>query len=309
MPPLEQRCAHGFIRSIAPCWSCDGAAVRPGAKETLQRLEPYNFDDLKGQTIAGARVTERVTTVLGKAQWHCVCECGESFIEQGVILRRKEKQGTVACCASCKPKHRKGGSGKSHRAVRSISELPRAPSPVRLVDPARSPMPRWWRIELDEKGNMQSCVAVEHRGEANEKQFLYVLAHNQKEAGRLAWNAYCRLAQIRHRAKITREGKCPWCGRAQDREAGKRCGLCLANDRARAAAAKARKAGEDVAMPDTHQTRAARLAAERAEHRIDVLREVRREVMDRSPREFYGWLDDQIAGIVSGQLTASREAG
>ena len=180
------------------------------------------------------------------------------------------------------------------RCLEPVPETQPSPTPNVPIHVDGDRVLRWWRLELDAKGSVVSCIAVEHRGEAGERRFLYVEAHDQAEAGRLAWNAYCRLAQVRHRAKMTREGKCPWCGRQQDRKAGRRCSVCLSNDRARAATNKAIKAGQNVAAPDGLVTRAARLERERGEFRLQILGEVRKVAVERTPREFFRWLDEQL---------------
>ncbi|HCG01693.1 MAG TPA: hypothetical protein DEV93_14250 [Chloroflexi bacterium] len=322
MVEIETRCGHGFLRSVVPCGICDGAERKKPAPGKIPTGEQYNFVDMSNTTVAGCRVESRAQNLTGNARWDCVCECGAKFIEYGTVLREKDKRGGVATCPDCKGKHRKPRAVGPNLKFRPIPEEHQVKPPVRLVEPLAESTPapvteqlanpaevgsllRWWRLELDAKGSVVSCTAVEHRGEAGERQFIYVEAHDQKEAGRLAWNAYCRLAQVRHRAKMTREGKCPWCGRQQDRKAGRRCSVCLAGDRARAATNKAIKAGQNVAAPDGLVTRAARLERERGEFRLQILGEVRKVAVERTPREFFQWLDEQL-GIDGGQVTAAK---
>jgi hypothetical protein len=81
--------------------------------------------------------------------------------------------------------------------------------------------------------------------------------------------------------------------------------VCLAGDRARAATNKAIKAGQNVAAPDGLVTRAARLERERGEFRLQILGEVRKVAVERTPREFFQWLDEQL-GIDGGQVTAAK---
>lgn len=162
---------------------------------------------------------------------------------------------------------------------------------------------RWWRIEVNEDGKVLSCVAVEHV-EKNGKLFFYVQAHDQKEAGRIAWNRFCRDIQRVRRVKLAREGKCPWCGRATDRESGKRCSRCLDSDKVYKKRQTAKEAGKVVPPLDRSIAVAARKAEEREATvaaakpslRLDVLLEVQQAWQDASTNGlFTRWLNQQIA--------------
>jgi hypothetical protein len=283
--------------------------------ETIPTTRRANLVDMSGTTVAGCMVEAREPNGDGNARWRCICACGERFVDFGVVLREKEKRGYTASCDDCKAKRKLERIGKPNPNLKAYPIAPEhaEPAPVLRVVPEPvqvyvSRVLRWWRLELDAKGSVLSCTAVEHRGEAGERQFLYVEAYDQKEAGRLAWNAYCRLAQARHRAKMTSEGCCPWCGRKQDRKPGRRCNTCLAGDRARAATNKALKAGQNVPAPDAQVTRATRLQSERAEYRLQILGEVRKVALERTPRDFLRWLDEEL-GLHSGQVTAEKAVG
>lgn len=316
------RCEHGFERTVVKCEICDAAEIR--AKKIHGKLptgEQYNFKDMTGLMIAEVKVESRAPNVNGNARWRCICGCGATFVEEGLVLRRKDKHGEIASCEACRPKHRKRRTPRHSRTGIRNPNLKFRPIPAEHAeaapkktqpDPDAAPQdaqrgvgPRWWRIELDEKGSVQSCIAVEHRGEPGERRFFYVLALDQKAAGRAAWNEHVKLEQRERRRRSIREGRCPWCPRMQDRAPGKRCSACLQKEILCDQRRRAKAAGGDVERPDRltalNKSRDERLR----EHRVDVLREVRREAMDRSPREFHQWLDVQIDG---GQVTAQSEA-
>jgi hypothetical protein len=102
-PPIEYRCAHGFLRSLIKCEVCDA-----GDLSSLSEREPGespNFKDLTNKRVAGCLVQSRAPNVGGRARWRCICDCGEIFTEDGQYLRVKEKEGRVACCVNCRWKH------------------------------------------------------------------------------------------------------------------------------------------------------------------------------------------------------------
>jgi hypothetical protein len=151
---------------------------------------------------------------------------------------------------------------------------------------------RWWRIEVGPSGKVVSCREVEdHDAGPNRATVFFVKARCQAEAGRRAWNEYCRLVQSRRRGELKAAGKCCWCARRNDRAPGKRCSRCLeaetARDRVHLAAAR----GELVELPNRAASIAARAEGERREIRLSVLGEVR-EAFERSQTlgQFAEWL-------------------
>jgi hypothetical protein len=160
---------------------------------------------------------------------------------------------------------------------------------VAVVDP-------WWRIEVDADGKVVACVQVAESGDASHDVF-YVQAATRSEAGRRAWNAYCKVNQTRRRAKLAAEGKCPWCGEKNDRPKGRRCRACLLRDSKyeRDRRARARARGEDVPAPDRSVAIAARANEERRRIRLTILREVRTAWRDaESTLAFIQWLRDEL---------------
>ena len=146
---------------------------------------------------------------------------------------------------------------------------------------------RWWRLELDAGGKVKSCTPVEHCGAEGEPQFIYVQARDQKEAGRAAWNAYCKIAVQRRRAKLIAEGKCPWCARESDRPRGKRCTVCLGKE------SKARADRKLGIVKSRDQIVSGWKNHKLQEQRVAVLREVWRAMNDRSPGDFRAWLESE----------------
>lgn len=73
----------------------------------------YNFVDMTGVRIGRVVVDSRAANVCGNARWHCRCDCGGIFIDQGIHLRsvmKSEREGTRKypfSCPACRPK-RKG---------------------------------------------------------------------------------------------------------------------------------------------------------------------------------------------------------
>lgn len=153
----------------------------------------------------------------------------------------------------------------------------------------------WWRIEVDGKGKVVSCRKVEKAEKAHASVF-YVQAETREQAGRAAWNAYCRAEVRKRRERYRAEGRCMWCGRPNDRDPGKRCSICLAKSKRHNARRHARARGEDVEPPDRVAALADRRQQDRLAIRVEVLREVRELLDELSGDDLKRWLDVQIGG-------------
>lgn len=123
----------------------------------------------------------------------------------------------------------------------------------------------WWRIQVDGAGKVVDCRVVESAEEDGADVF-FVRASTRAEAGRRAWNAYTSRLNKRRRARYIAEGRCGYCGRAQDREPKKRCSVCLKKHAGHKARSDARLRGEEVAPAD----RAASIAARAEEQRQQI---------------------------------------
>lgn len=162
----------------------------------------------------------------------------------------------------------------------------------------------WWRLELDAKGKVLSCVRVEQVVKAETEGFLYVQATSEKQAGRRAFNEYMRLRTAAQRKKLISEGKCAWCCRKNDREATKRCSRCLTSDLEHCRRYRARRRGEEVEPANKAATIAARAqeqrqsirAEEAGKTRLLVLLEVQK-TWENAPSNgrFTAWLQAQIS--------------
>lgn len=101
----EFRCDHGFLGSHVKCpEGCHGpvlAREKAIAKEGTSGSHP-TFSNLKGKTIAGARVIDRAQNVDGNAQWDCVLVCGHRRIVSGIQLRKTEKANRQLRCTHCR---------------------------------------------------------------------------------------------------------------------------------------------------------------------------------------------------------------
>lgn len=154
----------------------------------------------------------------------------------------------------------------------------------------------WWRIEVDVKGKVVSCRKVEKASKARSSVF-YVQAETREQAGRAAWNAYCRAQQRERRERLRADGLCMWCGRANDRDPEKRCSICLAKSRRHNARRDAKARGEDVAPADRTAALADRRELDRLAIRLEVLREVRGLLDELSLAELRKWLDVQVSPL------------
>ena len=168
----------------------------------------------------------------------------------------------------------------------------------------------WWRIEVNASGKVVDCRVVEH-ADADGSHVFYVRASNQKEAGREAWNAYCRAVMRARRVKLKAENKCR-CGRPNDREPGKRCTICLEADKTYGKRARERAAGKKV-EPLNRQDALQRRRAEEQQRaveqtkpsvRLQVLLEVQEAWQNASNNAaFTRWLNAEIE-----KLTGRRVA-
>jgi len=152
----------------------------------------------------------------------------------------------------------------------------------------------WYRVEVSDSGKTVTIKKVERR-ENDTSDVFFVLAIDEKQAGRKAFNEYMRVAQARRRAKLIAEGKCPWCSRKNDRGSGKRCSICLRSNLGYEARRRARVKGEDIPRPDRAVAVEKRKSADREAIRADVLIEVQRAWTNaRTHGQFSQWLADQV---------------
>lgn len=155
---------------------------------------------------------------------------------------------------------------------------------------------RWWRIEVNATGKVVSCRAVESAGD-DDAHVIYVLARDQREAGRHAWNEYCRIRQTKRNARLAAEGKCR-CGRHADRGAGKRCSGCLQLLQRQNERRRARARGEQLPKVDPRATKQERREADETALRLAILMEVLSAWQDaQTNASFTRWLTAQIARL------------
>lgn len=167
---------------------------------------------------------------------------------------------------------------------------------------------RWWRIEVGADGKVVSCRQVEDVDAGqNGGGVFYVKALNRADAGRLAWNDYCRRQQQHRHVELKAQGKCPYCGRPNDRTAGKRCSFCLSAESGRKKAKRATARGELVELPNRAASIAARANDERRELRLALLGEVREAFEQMSTvGEFARWLAQRIRAESPSQPAAKK---
>lgn len=162
---------------------------------------------------------------------------------------------------------------------------------------------KWWRIETDAAGKVLSCQEVESVGKDSRRVF-FVRGETRDEARRRAWNAYCAVRQRARHVRLIAEGKCPHCGRPNDRQAT-RCSKCLEQRNARSLRKRAIARGDVVPMPSRADAVAARANDERRAMRVELLTEVQ-ENFQRfgTVGQFARWLADRIRQ--ENQATARR---
>lgn len=159
----------------------------------------------------------------------------------------------------------------------------------------------WFRCELAADGTLLSCRRVEASSKDGTRVF-YRQARSEKDAGRLAFLAYQRMHNKRRRRQYIKEKRCPYCGRPQDREAGKRCSVCLKNHATDNARAQARKLGEEVEKPDPKVARKERREVEDQAIRLEVLEEVAASwKKHNNVWSFVVWLRGEIKRLKGGK--------
>ncbi len=155
-----------------------------------------------------------------------------------------------------------------------------------------------FRVEVDQDGKVISIREVERAG-TDRGGVFYIRARSEKAAGKAAFNAYYKLRVRARRAKLRAEGKCD-CGRPRDlpvapgsKTLRALCRACTESNRESHDRKRRRDAGEAVPMPDKGETLRRRREAERAEDRLEILRQVnRRFLADRAG--FARWLQGEI---------------
>lgn len=145
---------------------------------------------------------------------------------------------------------------------------------------------RWFRVELTASGDLISCRQVDV-ARTDTARVFYVAAESSEKAQRAVFDAYHRKIQQERRARLTSEGKCPWCGCKADRGRGLRCKVCNKHNE-ESARANARKRGEQLELVPR--------VASRAGGRYLVLVEVQQAWREaENNASFTRWLEREIA--------------
>lgn len=106
------RCAHGFERGLGLCPECREApearprvpSSEPRRRGDVTRFSHPGFQDMAGETLAGAAVLRRAPNVDGNACWLVRAACGHELVIQGIALRAAHKRGGTLQCIWCRPK-------------------------------------------------------------------------------------------------------------------------------------------------------------------------------------------------------------
>jgi hypothetical protein len=152
---------------------------------------------------------------------------------------------------------------------------------------------RWWRVEVDERGNVLACGSVAGPG-AKGARLFYIEAASVKDAKRLgkaAFNEYCRTKVRATRARLAAEGLCR-CG-AKRLPGLKKCEKCRRQDNASHKRHYRRSKGEVVVAPNRFETVAANREAASRARRLEILQEVQSAFV-REPGAFARWLQAEI---------------
>lgn len=159
---------------------------------------------------------------------------------------------------------------------------------------------------VDGVPSVVSCEPVPEP-ERDSTDVFYVRAQSREQAGRRAWSSYTNRQNARRRAEYIQKGRCGWCGRANDRDAGKRCSVCLKNHATHRARSDARARGEAVPPPDRAASIAARAQEQRAEIKAEASEQARLSVLLEVQEAWQGsgtngaftrWLADAISSAV-----------
>lgn len=163
----------------------------------------------------------------------------------------------------------------------------------------------WYRVEIGADGKIDPhrITAVDH-ADHDLGGIFFVKATSAQEAARLAFRLYQLADNRRRRARYTAEGRCPYCGRAQDRATGRRCSVCVEAHSAAGKRQRAKARGEVVEKPSTYESRQRNRETEREAHRLEVLREVHRRFLaaqgDRGA--FARWLLKEIEALAGREV-------
>lgn len=170
----------------------------------------------------------------------------------------------------------------------------------------------WFRVELDEKGQLISSKQVDsddhQRGDGRS---VFYFSRTSKEAAEsAAYREYHRLRITARRAKYAKEGRCK-CGRHRDKETATdrafvTCPACRALHAPQHARAVARQKGlEPVAPP----TKADYFVSRRNEEKLELLLEVQDKFMRLTMGPFGKWLQGEIEKLQPKQATKLRVVG
>lgn len=163
----------------------------------------------------------------------------------------------------------------------------------------------WWRVTTDEKDKVVSCVLAGPEHDYGFRVF-YVLAADEEQAEKKAFNKVMARRTRERRAKLVDEGKCAWCGRPNDREPPKRCSKCSAKDATYSKRWRANARGDDfppadrsAAIAERSEEKRQAIIAEAAPNEVvlSVLKEVQR-----------AWSSAQTMGAFSEWLWRRIEA-
>ncbi len=98
------RCPHGFLPPLCAVCHLARAPAADKRRGDPARFSHPGFQDMTGRTLAGCTVLRRAPNVNGNARWQVRAACGHELVDDGIYLRRDEKEGRKILCASCRPK-------------------------------------------------------------------------------------------------------------------------------------------------------------------------------------------------------------
>lgn len=170
----------------------------------------------------------------------------------------------------------------------------------------------WFRIELDEKGQLISSKQVDsdnhQRGDG--RSVFYFSRPTKEIAEVAAYREYHRLRQTARRAIYKAQGKCK-CGRARDKETPEQrafatCPGCRALHGPQHLRASARAKGLPVPPP---VGKAVQFADRRNEEKLELLQEVQEQFLRSTMGVFGKWLQAEIEKLQPKPATKLRVVG
>lgn len=176
---------------------------------------------------------------------------------------------------------------------------------------------RYWRVTFKTNGTVRAVKPLNGPGH---DRWVVVQAADEKEAQHKAYNVYCARKKRERRTTLRAAGQCV-CGRKQDRllVGGPRsrkgglaltCSVCAARRQGHHLNAKAHP-GRTFVQAMAERDESARVASNqdrqrdrRAELRIEVLLEVRRQWQRVPTGAFTRWLEDEIKALTQKGVAA-----